>query len=322
MKVEIMDLKEHIWLWMQGLTARHYTDLMRVMDKLCGMYPNGLQDLLDEIDGDFELTASSRKGRVKEFHRFLIRHRSRIIGNMDSLPSREKKVQSVTSPPSEDGRKSSPPTVRCSERTKQLCRRLREKTEGWPVTGKGIPYHYRYEYNPVAVCSENEEKEKGLWEDRRNVWDFKYDIKKTSPYRHMKVMTDAVKYFAPLLKETFGEDCTRLTLLCLPCSNEEKYVLRFREFAALLCKETGLTNGCPYMTYRKASDPKHLGGTGHPVVELSRFWEDRVVILVDDVITSGGTIHRMEKQLREAGAVTLAALLLARTTYPSDATHE
>ncbi len=307
---------------MQGLTASHYTDLMRVMDRLCGMYPNGLPDLLDEIDGDFELKASSRKDRVKEFHRFLIRHRSRIIENMDSLPAREKKVQSVTSPPSEDSGKSAPSTVRCSGKSKQLCRRLREKTRGWPVTGEGIPYHYRYEYHPVAACPEDGEKEKVLWEVRRNVWDFKYDIKMTSPYRHMKVMTDAVKYFASLLKETFGEDCSHLTLLCLPCSDEEKYVLRFREFAALLCKETGLINGCPYMTYQEASEPKHLGGSDHPVVELSRFWEDRVIILVDDVITSGGSVHRMENLLREAGAVTLAALLLARTTHPSDATHE
>jgi predicted amidophosphoribosyltransferase len=45
---------------------------------------------------------------------------------------------------------------------------------------------------------------------------------------------------------------------------------------------------------------------------------DRNVVLVDDVMTSGASLHAAARALREAGAARITALVLARTDEPGN----
>jgi ComF family protein len=90
-----------------------------------------------------------------------------------------------------------------------------------------------------------------------------------------------------------------------PAKTEPRLLLRLRETGS----QTALDRAARHANVRHAFGVEPLRAS-----EL----RDRAVLLVDDVMTSGASLHAAARALRQAGARRVAAVVLARTAAPPD----
>ena len=60
--------------------------------------------------------------------------------------------------------------------------------------------------------------------------------------------------------------------------------------------------------------PKHKGGSEYPdILYNPDYFEGRVIILFDDVVTTGKTIYRTKKALEKVHAYVIGVITIGRT---------
>lgn len=76
-----------------------------------------------------------------------------------------------------------------------------------------------------------------------------------------------------------------------------------------------MTNGFDHIKYNTDADhPSHWGGHTYPNVTFEKnFFKGKIVVLIDDLITSGQTLVKTRNNLDEAEASVVLAITIAKT---------
>ena len=181
-------------------------------------------------------------------------------------------------------------------------------------------YCYLLRYYPTTCEFKATNKE---WDDRNTVWNFKNDPAKVSSEEHDEAMMWVVQKVKNKLIETFDKESLELlTLVCIPASSKMITERRYKDFSSMLCKETGMNNSYSFINITQDATPKHLGGTGKPIVEYNvDFFLNKNVIIFDDVITSGRSMFRMKQKLEQLGATVIAGMSIGKTFHHRPDNH-
>ena len=75
-----------------------------------------------------------------------------------------------------------------------------------------------------------------------------------------------------------------------------------------------MTNAYDYITITKEKTPSHLGGSDAAEYSFNRsFFRGKIVVLFDDVVTSGGSVASMKATMESLGATVICALSIGQT---------
>ena len=148
--------------------------------------------------------------------------------------------------------------------------------------------------------------------DRKMVFDFKDG----------RAYEEVAQRTAAAMTERYGTSCTSIVFSPVPASTGEKNEIRYKAFCQRVCELTGAINGYDHVSVcggrlaihenRKAE--KEVRKTN--VVEFdSAFFNGKIVVIFDDVITKGLSYAIYANQLENLGANVLGGVFLARTHY-------
>jgi hypothetical protein len=183
--------------------------------------------------------------------------------------------------------------------------------EKWPQLNGGIRYQYLVDYHSYTgfgtYSLTNEE-----WDNREMIYNFKNNSELTDPISHKIALDKAIDLVLPLLRNTFGEELKKLTLVCIPASTAEQTAARFEEFARRVTEATGMTNGYDHITV--VADKDGVGDSHLPEYAIdNEFFAERKVLLFDDIMVTGGSVNKFATRLTEAGIDIVAAVILGKT---------
>ena len=193
---------------------------------------------------------------------------------------------------------------------------LFNKVSNWKLLFGELHYNYLLNYYPTTCDFEATQDE---WNDRWTVWNFKNTQGKTLSSNHDRVLNNVIPQIKAKLQGTFGNYLlTRITLVCIPASSEEKTRARYEEFSTRLCSETGMINAYNHMHVISASQEKKFGGTGITAKNVdfeSGYFNGKYVLLFDDIITKGESMLRFKRKMEELGAIVVAGFSIGRTKH-------
>ena len=199
------------------------------------------------------------------------------------------------------------------ERKRNALPSLKRCVSSWETLAFNIPYNFLLHYYPTTCDFEATEDE---WDDRRLVWNFKNTPGKTSEEEHEEAIDEVIPRLTSLLENTFGNYLDLLTLVCIPASSEANNNARFEDFSERLTNETDMDNAFDHIQVVEDATPKHLGGTGTPVLHFDEnFFKGRYILLFDDVITKGNSMLRFKLKLEALGATVIAGVSVGKTTH-------
>ena len=199
------------------------------------------------------------------------------------------------------------------ERKRNALPSLKRCVSSWETLAFNIPYNFLLHYYPTTCDFEATEDE---WDDRRLVWNFKNTPGKTSEEEHEEALDEVIPRLTSLLENTFGNYLDLLTLVCIPASSEANNNARFEDFSERLTNETDMDNAFDHIQVVEDATPKHLGGTGTPVLHFDEnFFKGRYILLFDDVITKGNSMLRFKLKLEALGATVIAGVSVGKTTH-------
>lgn len=189
---------------------------------------------------------------------------------------------------------------------------------GWKTLEGGMRYFYLLNYYPAWMDRKNgfcPTKQETLV--RHLIWNFKYDPSRDiTRGMHVLAAKAVVELLSGVLKKTFGETISNVTIFCVPASSQCSYQRRIEDFATLLCAKTGAQNSYSHVKYVRDATPKHCGGSGIPVVRLdSDYFRGKKVLIFDDVTTSGGTLQRYKQVLADLGAIVIGGVCIGKTCW-------
>lgn len=196
---------------------------------------------------------------------------------------------------------------------------LKQCVSGWPVPVMGLSVFSEYYYYPTT-CDFNVSDSD--WGVRRLIWDFKNTEGKTSDQEHELALVQVVALTAKVVKHFFGSYAKELTLVCIPASTRNAHERRYRDFARLICKETGMMCSFDEVHIVSEKTPRHLGGTG--VAEYGfheSFFKDKFVLIFDDVITKGNSIYFFKRVLERMGAKVIGGITIGKTIHTIQEAH-
>lgn len=154
---------------------------------------------------------------------------------------------------------------------------------------------------------------------RQAIWDFKDGLHQTGVALHL----------TKLIKAKFGKNTKDITLVCIPASTAEKTETRYKEFSKLVCTMSRIENGYYHIAIEGDRIAVHEQGRSkrlhsEQVITFDEeYFYGRKVILFDDVITSGRSLHIFTSKLESMGAQVLGAYCMGKTlTTPSQPTNE
>lgn len=203
-----------------------------------------------------------------------------------------------------------------AERKKKEQDFLLSCVSSWDCLNCGLKYSYLLNYYPTTCAFEATQSE---WDDRWTVWNFKNSPGKTSEIEHQEALDDVIPRLKEKLTATFGKvNLPKLTLVCIPASNQENTQRRYEEFSKRLCHETGLINSYGKIKVIHERSARHTGGIGLQTEFLSfdeNFFKDRYVILFDDVITRGDSMCTFRRKMENMGAIVIAGLSIGKTKH-------
>ena len=183
----------------------------------------------------------------------------------------------------------------------------------WNSSGYNLHYNYLLRYYPTTCDFDATEDE---WADRWLVWNFKNTPGKTSSIQHEQALENLLPRLTRMLNNTFGEKLQLLTLVCIPAASKVNNNARFKDFSERLSNNTGMDNAFEHIQVVEDATPKHLGGTGTPVLHFDEnFFKGRYILLFDDVITKGHSMLRFKLKLEALGATVIAGVSVGKTTH-------
>ena len=199
------------------------------------------------------------------------------------------------------------------ERKRNALPSLKRCVSSWETLAFNFPYNFLLHYYPTTCDFEATEDE---WDDRWLVWSFKNTPGKTSEEEHEEALDEIIPRLTSLLENTFGNYLDLLTLVCIPASSEANNNARFEDFSKRLTNETDMDNAFDHIQIVEDATPKHLGGTGTPVLHFDEnFFKGRYILLFDDVITKGNSMLRFKLKLEALGATVIAGVSVGKTTH-------
>lgn len=199
------------------------------------------------------------------------------------------------------------------ERKRNALPSLKRCVSSWETLAFNIPYNFLLHYYPTTCDFEATEDE---WDDRWLVWNFKNTPGKTSEEEHEEALDEVIPRLTSLLENTFGNYLDLLTLVCIPASSEANNNARFEDFSERLTNETDMDNAFDHIQVVKDATPKHLGGTGAPILHFDEdYFKGRYILLFDDVITKGNSMLLFKRKLEALGATVIAGMSVGKTTH-------
>ena len=199
------------------------------------------------------------------------------------------------------------------ERKRNALPSLKLCVSSWETLYNNFPYKFLLHYYPTTCDFEATEDE---WNDRWLVWNFKNTPGKTSEKEHEEALDEVIPRLNSLLENTFGSYLDLLTLVCIPASSEANNNARFEDFSKRLTNETDMDNAFDHIQVVKDATPKHLGGTGTPILLFDEdYFKGRYILLFDDVITKGNSMLLFKQKLEALGATVIAGVSVGKTTH-------
>ena len=114
------------------------------------------------------------------------------------------------------------------------------------------------------------------------------------------------------------------TIIFMPYSSEQSYYNRFSTLARSLSKRYNYNTAIDAIQYTDTRKSKHRSQNRDAIESASNIVISpkiigKQVIIIDDVITTGNSLHQFAKELRTYGVTIKAAAFLAQTAkYPTD----
>lgn len=205
------------------------------------------------------------------------------------------------------------------ERKRKELRDLRSCVSSWPQPNRSsVDCFSLYYYYPTTCDWDASEDE---WDVRNLIWDFKANPNRPQSEaeikrRHDRATNEIIPEIKRVLSRYFGNQKTKLTFVCIPSSKKIVTERRYKDFAEIICNETGMTNGYYHVHIAEEGEASHLGGVVQAQFSVNgSFFKDRYVILFDDVITSGKSMERFKRLLESAGATVIGGLSIGKTKH-------
>lgn len=189
-----------------------------------------------------------------------------------------------------------------------------------------LPYFSFYYYYPTTCDWEATTHD---WDIRNLVWDFKFNPvnREINDFNYSnkaeadrRVLAD-LKY--ALLQIFDKEELKKITFFCVPASTHEVNERRYAKFSQNVCNELGMINAYKYLNFvQDATGAKHIGGEGNQVLNIdNEFFKNKIVIMFDDIITTGNSILKFKEILENVGAHVIAALSIGKTRHEKQGIH-
>lgn len=207
---------------------------------------------------------------------------------------------------------------RLNER-KSLIQRLQNATRSWNTpTYSSVKYFSLYYYYPTT-CDWNASEDE--WDIRNLIWNFKANPRKPTPEAaimssHRTAVSEIKPDLCRAIRHFFGSDVGNLTLVCIPSSSKVVTRRRYEDFAETICRELGMINAYNHIEVVSDGEAKHLGGNGKALYSFDKdFFKDKLVLLFDDVITSGESMARFANSLEKLGATVIGGMSIGKTKH-------
>ena len=177
---------------------------------------------------------------------------------------------------------------------------------------EGLPLIYGCDYIPKDKGIEQTDLQKRTNEF---VLCFKNDNDKFPSNKYQTVKANAINYFNKVLVKCFGDNINAITLLGVPCHDKKSNELRWKDVLNRLCGSR-MANGYDYIKYKSETLPSHINKghlSGLPDIEYDRsFFSRKLVVLIDDLYTTGTHIKKCKEELEECGAMVILAITLEK----------
>lgn len=180
-----------------------------------------------------------------------------------------------------------------------------------------------YNYYPTTCSFEATEDE---WDIRRLIWDFKANPHRAESLsvtraKHQEASDKIVPLMKKCLERFYGSSLSELTLACVPSSKKEITERRYKEFSDKLCTQTSMGNGYSHVNIIRdglsKNDPANTTGVStQPEISVDGwYFKDKLVILFDDVITSGSSMERFKNLIERNGGTVIGGFSIGRTRH-------
>lgn len=186
---------------------------------------------------------------------------------------------------------------------------ITKNIESWPCLSNGTHFNWLVDYAAYSAFG-TFELTADEWEKRDFIQNFKGNSELTTEIDHQQAVDKAISMVADYIKETFGEETSQLTLVCIPASLKNHTQRRFQRFSQEVCDATGMANAYDTFSYTSTTDED-----GDPVDTLhidENKLKGKRILLFDDIIASGGSITKFAEKLKGMGAEIIAALALGK----------
>ena len=181
-----------------------------------------------------------------------------------------------------------------------MLRRIISSVSGWNKVSS-VPHYFFYYYYPTRYLNVSSDSETA----RQLVYLFKDGIE------HSKIKDIVVDK----IRNTFNDtDISQMTFVCIPASTSIANKYRYEEFSQEVSQELGMNNGYEHITITKEKTPSHLGGTDDSEYSFDdAFFNGKLIILFDDIVTRGHSITSMKSNLESLGSIVICAISIGRT---------
>ena len=132
----------------------------------------------------------------------------------------------------------------------------------------------------------------------------------------------AVKKAAKMVAEALSTyNMENVVFMCVPAACQRTYVRRCQKFSEIVCERTGATDGFPFINVigRRAklhNSRQHVVAVAEEIKQVyidENAVKGKVIILFDDVITTGKTCDTFKERLESLGATVKLAVFLGKT---------
>lgn len=133
---------------------------------------------------------------------------------------------------------------------------------------------------------------------------------------------DCCSYLTRAFKKL--ETTSEVTIMFMPCSTFQRYYTRFSSLSQSFAQLQGVCSGFDYVIYTGERESKHTALQRDQIDESSNYLlnesvKGKKVVIVDDLLTTGSSLHSYTQKLKASGAEVIGAIFLAKTfLLPSD----